>query len=104
MRIRLASTEGFVSKRFINKTSGTQGLILARLLNIRRNPDGEVLGKVLKGTQVEILSEEGDWLKVKSPVEEGYVSSTYVRRNGRSPSWHESRLYIRIFQTLQRLG
>ena len=52
-------------------------------------PDGAVTGKLPARDQVALLAEEGDWLKVRAPQGEGYVSARFVdlrcRRKGCRP-------------------
>lgn len=49
-------------------------------LNARTLPSikSEILTKIPKGTEITIISEEGDWFKVRYSNIEGYVSKQYV--------------------------
>lgn len=59
------------------------GEITTETLRIRKEPstDASVLGLVTTGDEVEILAEEGDWIKVKFGDITGYVSSQYVKKS-----------------------
>ena len=50
-------------------------------LNLREKPDRKsaALGKYFSGTQVEILSETGDWYEVRVGWEEGYMMKEFVQ-------------------------
>lgn len=49
-------------------------------LNMRTLPsvESDILTKIPKGTEITIISEEGDWFKVRYSNIEGYVSKQYV--------------------------
>jgi uncharacterized protein YgiM (DUF1202 family) len=47
-------------------------------LNFRSSPWGAVIGKFVNGDKVEILEKDGDWYKVRSGNQIGYVSAEYV--------------------------
>jgi hypothetical protein len=55
-----------------------EGTVTASVLNLRAEPDGPVTGKLPRGTKVALLAEDGDWLKVRAPQGEGYVSARFV--------------------------
>jgi hypothetical protein len=62
------------------------GTVTATTLNLRSSPDGEVKKKLVKGATVEILDDQGEWLKVSSDGEEGFVSAQFVNRAGDTPA------------------
>lgn len=49
-------------------------------LNMRALPaaDADSLGRFVSGTQVQVLSQEGDWTKVRIGGVEGYMKSEYL--------------------------
>ncbi len=49
-------------------------------LNLREGPgkDYDIIGHIFPGTEVEVLSTEGDWYWVSSPEGEGYVYGDYL--------------------------
>jgi len=49
-------------------------------LNVRRAPQGSVIGGLENGSAVEILSESGGWMRIAFDGGEGYVSEDYVER------------------------
>ncbi|MBL7086953.1 MAG: SH3 domain-containing protein [Candidatus Cloacimonetes bacterium] len=44
--------------------------VIGELLNFRQSPNGEKIGSLLKNTKLEVIEEEGDWVKVRV---EGWV-------------------------------
>lgn len=60
----------------LNKTA----YISATGINFRKEPntDSEILKVFVENTQITILSEEGEWYKIKYKEQEGYVIKTYV--------------------------
>ncbi|WP_102344848.1 N-acetylmuramoyl-L-alanine amidase [Bacillus sp. Marseille-P3661] len=56
------------------------GLITTDDLNVRTAPStqGEILGKIHTGTEVEILEKTGEWYKISSNLGDGFVHSSYV--------------------------
>ena len=62
------------------------GTVTATTLNFRSSPDGEVKRQLLKGATVEILEDQGEWLKVGSDGEEGFVSAKFIQLAGETPA------------------
>ena len=58
------------------------GTVSATTLNFRSSPNGEVKKELLKGATVEILEDRGEWLKINSDGEEGFVSARFIQRAG----------------------
>lgn len=58
----------------------SMGIVTASSLNFRSSPDGDILKSLPKGTSVEILEDQGKWLKVRADGEEGFVSGRYIQR------------------------
>ncbi|MGN1327318.1 MAG: SH3 domain-containing protein [Clostridia bacterium] len=65
---------------FTNKVSGATGKVTTETLNLRSEPStsSSVIELLNADEEVEILSEEGNWYKVKYGSKEGYVSKDYV--------------------------
>ncbi len=61
----------------------TKGTVTASELNFREsaNINANAIDVLYKGAKVNIISEEGDWYKVKYNNEEGYVSKQYIKRD-----------------------
>ena len=59
----------------VNTTSGT--------LNVREEADknSNILGKLEKGSSVEVLEEKGDWTQIRSGDLIGWVSSAYLAKD-----------------------
>ena len=58
----------------------TQGTVTASSLNLRSAPNGNVIKQLAQGTTVDILEDQGDWLKVNAGDQEGFVSSKYIQQ------------------------
>jgi uncharacterized protein YraI len=63
------------------------GTVTASKLNLRATPDtsGNVIKQLPQGTQVEIVGEQGDWLKVSVGGQQGFVSEGFVSRQEDAP-------------------
>src|SRR5215510_3922794 len=61
------------------------GTVNASLLNMRSSPDGDVIDQLPKGTQVEILSVQGEWLQVNADQKTGFVKATFINENTGAP-------------------
>ena len=66
---------------------GSRGIVRATELNLRVSPQrksaDEVVGSVPRGSEIEILETDGDWLKIVPPPSAfAYVSRDYLNREG----------------------
>ncbi|MDT7540444.1 MAG: hypothetical protein QOE33_348 [Acidobacteriota bacterium] len=63
------------------------GTVTASKLNLRSTPDtsGNVIKQLPRGTLVEIVEEQGDWLKVSVGGQQGFVSEGFVSRQEDAP-------------------
>jgi hypothetical protein len=64
------------------------GTVTASKLNLRATPDtsGNVIKQLPRGTLVEIIEEQGDWLKVSVGAQQGFVSEGFVSRQEEAPA------------------
>lgn len=69
---------GWVSTQFLAIQEGEDCLVTASRLNLRKSPDGEILGALMAGDKVVRLAEENGWSQVKTDELEGYVASRYL--------------------------
>lgn len=69
------------------KSKIKKGKVTASVLNVRRDPSTrrKPIGRLKRGTRVQILDRAGNWYKVKSGDLEGYVSGDYVVVHDPSP-------------------
>lgn len=56
------------------------GVVLPSYLNVRETPDGRILHHIKKGTVVDIVSQKGDWCKVRVDHLAGWVRSEFLKR------------------------
>lgn len=65
-----------------NAQEGAQMVTVKETVRIRssanKDVDNNILGKAQRGLQLELLSREGEWVKVKYNGQEAYVSADYV--------------------------
>ncbi len=61
----------------------TKGTVTASELNFREsaNTNANAIDVLYRGAKVNIISEEGDWYKVKYKNEEGYVNKQYIKKD-----------------------
>lgn len=69
-------------------SAAAKGTINAANVNLRKSASTKSasLGKLSKNTEVELISQTGDWYKIKANGKTGYVMKTYVTRSGSSSS------------------
>ena len=91
------TTEEEVNKGEIYWIKGTT-------VNFRKAPDsnGEVIGQLTKGTEIQKLGEEGDWLYVSCDEETGYIHKDYVS-NYLPANTIEGEVYIIVKKSERRL-
>jgi hypothetical protein len=59
-----------------------QGTVIPGGLNLRETPGGTILTVLPQGTTVEILEDQGNFLKVNALGQTGFVAAQYIQRNG----------------------
>ena len=66
-----------------NKVQAQTAKVTADTLNLRSeaSTDSSIIKLLNQGEEVDVISDEGDWLKVSSDGTEGYVSKDYVQIN-----------------------
>ena len=72
-----------------------RGSVTASSLNLRQEPDGEVLASLPKGTAVDILDDRGEWLEVEAGAHRGFVAAKFVQRETRKGKTTASNLNVR---------
>ncbi|MBN3040594.1 MAG: SH3 domain-containing protein [Candidatus Omnitrophica bacterium] len=74
-------TPAYVWAEYVSRESDSTGKVSANALNIRNLPSlqSDVIGKIYQGDEVEILAEEGEWLKIKAfPNSFGWVHQKFL--------------------------
>ncbi|MCL2859646.1 MAG: SH3 domain-containing protein [Oscillospiraceae bacterium] len=75
-----------ISLIFINISFGATVTVKADVLKIRDTPSttGKILGNLIKGDKVDVVSQSGDWYQIKydNGSKTGYVYKDYVTLNG----------------------
>ena len=62
--------------------AGSPVEVTASSLNVRATPNGQVLGQVARGTRLDSIGREGEWVKVRWHDRDAWVHSAWVRRVG----------------------
>ena len=82
-KVKYNSRLGYVASRYIDKTneSYTTKEVSTDGLNVRTGPSTRysVIGKLNKGTKVEVISESNGWSKIKYNNKTAFVSSGYLK-------------------------
>jgi hypothetical protein len=58
------------------------GTVIPQGLNLRETAGGTVIKVLPQGTTVEILEDQGNFLKVKASGDVGFVAASFIKRNG----------------------
>ena len=71
---------GILMMAFTNKAQASTGKVSTETLNLRSeaSTNSSIVELLNFGEEIEIISEEGNWYKVKHKDKEGYVSKDYV--------------------------
>lgn len=81
-----AGTSGTATTDKPKEEKSTKGTVQVNTrLNIRDGVWGNILGKLTNGTELEVIGQEGEWLKVKWNGKVAYVYAQYVKVNGDVP-------------------
>lgn len=66
-----------------SKVQASTGIVSTETLNMRSGPstNSSIVKLLNEGEKIEIISEEGNWYKIKSGEKEGYVSKDFVQVN-----------------------
>ena len=82
---------GWVSREFLNplakeatkpgNSTNATGKVTADSLNIRNTPslNGEIIGRLLNGAEVKILSSQQSWLEISFSGKRGWVTSEFIK-------------------------
>ena len=61
------------------------GIVTASSLNLRATAGGEIIGSLPNGAQVEILDDQGEFLKVTADGQTGFVKASFIQRQSPAP-------------------
>lgn len=83
LEIEFNHATGFVSRHHVEIIDGgtpRQGVVAAALLNVRAAPnrDSEILGKLTRGCDIQILSQSGNWYETRLNGLPAYVAASHV--------------------------
>jgi len=80
------------------------GETTASTLNVRKSNGTKykVIGTLKKGSKVEVVKKEGNWLKINYKKGYGYVSGTYVKRISKLASKAESEKIVNKMKTIAK--
>ncbi len=83
LEIEFNHATGFISRRHVEIIDGgtsRQGVVTAAQLNVRAAPnrDSEILGKLTSGSDIQILSQSGNWYETRFNGLPAYVSASHV--------------------------
>ena len=72
----------------ITVLAATIGKVNSSYVRLREkaSTESEILDVLMEGDQVEILAEEGDWYKISAKGRTGYISKSFVTKNGETPA------------------
>lgn len=84
--INFNNASGFVHRDYLQLIEGghlQKGFVSVSLLNVRKKPTAksEIAGKLVSGTEVDIVSESRGWYEIKFNQTTAYVSSRFVTKS-----------------------
>ena len=84
-RVRCGGYDGYIAKSYV-KITGTSEAYVSWTgvtdveVNLRAEPEGEVLRVLKSGTELTVVGQNGSWYQVKYLSTTGYVASAYVSK------------------------
>ena len=92
LEIEFNHASGFINRQYAEVIDGgtaRQGVVTATLLNVRAAPnrESEILGKLGRGCDLQILSQSGGWYEIRFNGLPAYVSAANVS----TTSWQDGR-------------
>ncbi len=80
------SVPAFAASSSTDGTNAITGYVTGDVVNLRRTPDGDILGVVLYGDTFDLLGTNGGWYHVlmtsgQNSGVEGYISTEYAALN-----------------------
>lgn len=90
LKVKIDGKTGFVSSKFVElEKEIVKGVVTASEVNFRSSPDSSkkenIIKKLSKGTQVQIIEDLGEWFKVTIDGQTGFVSSGFVLKEQVNP-------------------
>lgn len=90
VKVKYSGKTGYVYGTYVEKdtSSTTTKYVNATSLNVRSGPSTSysVIGKLSKGTKIDVISTSNGWSKIKYDGQTGYVSSKYLSSTDSSSS------------------
>ena len=79
VEVSVNDEKGWVPSRFVDIKSAP-GFVIEEKVNFRKdaNTDSEIIEELSKGNKLEVIEDQGEWIKVKNGDKEGYVSAKYI--------------------------
>jgi N-acetylmuramoyl-L-alanine amidase len=82
LKVNALGQTGFVAAQFIQRNAAETGTVIPVGLNLRETPGGTIITVLPQGTTVEILEDQGNFLKVNALGQTGFVAAQFIQRNG----------------------
>ena len=79
IEVYLGDEKGWIPARYVDVESAS-AFVTEEKVNFRKesNTDSEIIEELTKGTELEVVDVQNEWIKVKNGEEEGYVNANYV--------------------------
>ena len=79
VEVSVDGEKGWVPSRFVDIKSAP-GFVVKESVNFRKdaNIDSEIIEELSKGSKLEVIEDQGEWIKVKYNENEGYVNAKYI--------------------------
>lgn len=79
VEVSVNGEEGWVPSRFVD-IKEAPGFITEDKVNFRdnSNTDSNIIEELSKGSKLEVLEDQGEWIKVKNGDKEGYINAKYI--------------------------
>ncbi|SCI34075.1 MULTISPECIES: C40 family peptidase [unclassified Romboutsia] len=79
VEVSVGDEKGWIPSRYVDVESAS-AFVTEEKVNFRKesNTDSEIIEELTKGTELQVVEVQDEWIKVKNGEEEGYVNANYV--------------------------
>ncbi len=79
VEVSVGDEKGWIPARYVDVESAS-AFVTEEKVNFRKesNTDSEIIEELTKGTELEVVEVQDEWIKVKNGEDEGYVNANYV--------------------------
>lgn len=90
LSVSLLSSALAANTAIVTKPAGAKG----STVRMRQKPDGKVLANIPFGTEVEVLDNQGEWMKISFDGQTGWMMSEYLSLSNSTLDWRQAYAFM----------